>query len=1501
MLVYRPEDAFGMNLVIFKFFGLWPSVIKNRTLRFFYTIYGYSVQLFYVLGILPTQFINIYLMRNDLEKLIDSFFFTLTCVGYITKLIVFLLRRKEIDNFFTRLHQPIFAPKRKEDLTVLKDFILSARVSTLIYVSLTVLTVGSWILFPLIEGKEDKVLLFAAWYPYNATVEPAYGYTYALQTILLLTTASMNSQIDMLTANLYVLMVAQLELLKQDFRELATIVQKNNNIDQNYQFSQITKFINEDVHFDKQEIMENTEIYNDEKIEKFQTKSIKDSNYSDEEKLDKILNDRVIKCTQRYQAIVKFVNDVTDLFQIGVVAQICASSIIICATSYEMTSISPTTLQFYVVLQYQLCMLFQIFIYLYRGNDITVKTTELKDAVYECAWMSIPNSKFRKSLCIIMSPLQVPMKLSVGKFFVLSVDTFFGEKTLLFPAWYPYNATVNPAYEYTYVCQTLLLLTTATMNSMIDMLTLNFYVIMVGHMETLKLDFKELTDFFTGNDIKNVDINFENGVVNNENLTHIDLSNFVNLKGTISYDIYLKATNSRDDVFDYINSLEKILNNRIIKCTLRYQAIYKFFHNLYGYAIHFFYIAILLPAQFMSIYIMRNNVQELVDSSFFTLSCIAYASKFIVFISRRKTVEEFFQRLHDPIFIPRRKEHFDLLEESADTARTTSMTLLSIAMTTCITWIIFPLVENKEEKTLLFVAWYPYNTTINPAYGYTYLSQTLLLLTTAAMDTMIDMMTTNFFILMVGQIEILKLDFRELTDFVVINHSEITTNGWSNENSVKFVSDVTNLFQIGIVVQVCVSSVVICTTSYVITTVKTLLYAAWYPYNATVNPAYAFTYISQTILLLTTAAMNSMIDIMTTNFYVVMVGQMEILKQDFRELTDFVAKKELLLASWYPYNTSVNPMFAYTYSSQAFLLINTACVNSMMDTMITNFYILMVGQIEILKMDFKQVADIADKSGELFLKKVETKQLSNSKETMSCQNYLQTFNNQESLDRLLNKRIIKCTEHYREIINYQSFEILLCNNKIYRHRQNYNPLWKKIVSSEMEIYRPEDAFSMNLQTFKLFGVWPSAAKHPVLRLLYNVYGYSFQLFYIVVLLPTQFINIYLTRNDVQKIVDSSFFTLTCVGYVAKLVVFISRRNKVEEFFQRLHHPLFTPKRKEHFEVLKDYTNVAKASSMTFMVLSMITCASWILFPLVDSSQNKVLLFAAWYPFNVTENPTYGYIYASQILLLLTTASMDSMIDMMTTNFFVMLVAQLEILRRDFKHLTDIVDVQDNNNNNRNNLSDLSCEFPNGTVTSDKKLPSNHESGISNLTLIRRSYLQATNSPEDTFSSNQDYLEKTLNERIAKCTLHYEAILDFVNDVRDLFQFGIVIQLCASSIIICVTCFEMTVISPNTMQFYVMIQYCMCMTFQIFIYTWRANDITMKTDELREAVYECAWPSISSKKFRKSLCIIMSRMQIPVRLYVGYFFLLSVDTFFKIIKLAYSFFIILKQVQVKKEE
>lgn len=107
----------------------------------------------------------------------------------------------------------------------------------------------------------------------------------------------MNSQIDMLTANLYVLMVAQLELLKQDFRELATSV-KESGSDQKYSSPQVIKYTEAVL---QTENNFETLISGDKKI-----KALEINDFSgDAEKLDKILNDRVILCTLRYQAIVK--------------------------------------------------------------------------------------------------------------------------------------------------------------------------------------------------------------------------------------------------------------------------------------------------------------------------------------------------------------------------------------------------------------------------------------------------------------------------------------------------------------------------------------------------------------------------------------------------------------------------------------------------------------------------------------------------------------------------------------------------------------------------------------------------------------------------------------------------------------------------------------------------------------------------------------------------------------------------------------------------------------------------------------------------------------------------------------------------------------------------------------------------------------------------------------------------------------------------------------------
>lgn len=120
--------------------------------------------------------------------------------------------------------------------------------------------------------------------------------------------------------------------------------------------------------------------------------------------------------------------------------------------------------------------------------------------------------------------------------------------------------------------------------------------------------------------------------------------------------------------------------------------------------------------------------------------------------------------------------------------------------------------------------------------------------------------------------------------------------------------------------------------------------------------------------------------------------------------------------------------------------------------------------------------------------------------------------------------------------------------------------------------------------------------------------------------------------------------------------------------------------------------------------------------------------------------------------------MNAMLDMLITNFYVVMVGQLEILKQDFKQISDVV---------LSNLSDESCKFPSGTVTADKKLASNQEGqsydpisySVSGEKMQRQRCLETTDTPEDTFCYDGDCLEKILNEHVAKCTIRHEAILE----------------------------------------------------------------------------------------------------------------------------------------------
>ena len=131
-----------------------PYIQNRNYFRFIHQACGYAFQLIYILGALPSQIINIYLMRGDLLKMVDGFFFTLTCISCTSKLGVFFMRRKEIESFFERLHDPIFSPRQSKHLEIMQNCMFIAKVTTLIFLIMPQVTSISWIIIPLIDSSQ---------------------------------------------------------------------------------------------------------------------------------------------------------------------------------------------------------------------------------------------------------------------------------------------------------------------------------------------------------------------------------------------------------------------------------------------------------------------------------------------------------------------------------------------------------------------------------------------------------------------------------------------------------------------------------------------------------------------------------------------------------------------------------------------------------------------------------------------------------------------------------------------------------------------------------------------------------------------------------------------------------------------------------------------------------------------------------------------------------------------------------------------------------------------------------------------------------------------------------------------------------------------------------------------------------------------------------------------------------------------------------------------------
>ncbi|KAJ8937123.1 hypothetical protein NQ318_012981 [Aromia moschata] len=355
-----------------------------------------DLECYMYLGMLTSEIINFFVVFGDLNKMPEASFLALTHLIQVTKLYYILKYRTKLKGLISNINRKEFQPRNFLQYTILKGYVIKSKVLSWTFLSAGVLTCCFWGLYPFTE-RGELFLPLAGWYPFDTSTTPAFEITFVFQFIGSIVNALSNISVDTLMSGLIMVVCAQLSILNDSLKNMR----------------------------------------------KYAEDELREAGTQEGElslKLQGRMDEKLIECVVHHRYILEFSNELTFLFTNSILGQFVVSVVIICITLLEITLLPWGSLKFFSLILYQFCMLLEIFLLCYYGNEVIIQvnrlnkylnSTELTKFAYFSDWTDC-SIKFKRNLVIFMTRSQMPLKLYAGGFFTLSLETFV--KVLSVPA-----------------------------------------------------------------------------------------------------------------------------------------------------------------------------------------------------------------------------------------------------------------------------------------------------------------------------------------------------------------------------------------------------------------------------------------------------------------------------------------------------------------------------------------------------------------------------------------------------------------------------------------------------------------------------------------------------------------------------------------------------------------------------------------------------------------------------------------------------------------------------------------------------------------------------------------------------------------------------------------------------------------------------------------------------------------------------------------------------------
>ncbi|XP_061383741.1 odorant receptor 94a-like [Danaus plexippus] len=245
------------------------------------------------------------------------------------------------------------------------------------------------------------------------------------------------------------------------------------------------------------------------------------------------------------------------------------------------------------------------------------------------------------------------------------------------------------------------------------------------------------------------------------------------------------------------------------------------------------------------------------------------------------------------------------------------------------------------------------------------------------------------------------------------------------------------------------------------------------------------------------------------------------------------------------------------------------------------------------------------------------------------------------------------------------------------------------------------------------------------------------------------------------------------------------------------------------------------------------------FGITFSGEKDQLPLRAWYPFDATKRPAYQWTYAYTILFFIA-LSINAAVNLCCDVLVAALIAQcrcrLRLIAQSLRTLCDDVDVDKK-----------------GRITADS--------------------------------------EKVVGSRVRSIVMRHQLVLAQVEQLQQCFSVPILGQFAVASFIICVTAYQMAFVT-NLYRLISMASFEIAVTIQVYIYCVAGTNLTIDSDEVSRAAYECPWYECPAS-IRRLLLVIMVRCKRATVITVAGIVEISLDTFMSIMKASYTFFTVLQ--------